>query len=300
MSDKIFDVIIIGGSYAGLSAALALGRSLRQVLVIDSGKPCNRFAPHSQNFLTHDGQKPGDIAVKAKQDVQHYKTVEFYEGVATKAIKEENAFQISTTSGSRFKARKLILATGLKDIMPGIPGFEACWGKSVIHCPYCHGYEFAGEATAIIDNGDSGFHYAEMIANWTKNLIIFTNGPSTFSSEQLVKLKKHNIHVIDSELESIQHEKGQVHAVVTKDGVSIPVRAIYNRPKYVQHSDIPEALGCELTDAGLLKIDEFRKTNVAGVFACGDNSSMRAVSAAVYTGTMAGTMVNMELIKEDF
>lgn len=300
MTEKIYDAIIIGGSYAGLSAALALGRSLRNVLVIDSGKPCNRFTPHSHNFLTQDGQKPGEIALKGRHDVEQYKTVEFYEGFATSAVKEDQTFFVRTSLDNQLKARKLILATGLKDIMPGIEGFEQCWGKSVIHCPYCHGYEYAHESTAIIGNGDNGYHYAELISNWTKDLVIFTNGPSSFSDEQLLKINKHKIAIIESAIESIQHDNGQVKAVITIDGRTFPTKAIYNRPEQVQHSDIPHALGCELTEAGLIKIDESRKTNIPGVFACGDNSSFRSVATAVYTGMLTGAMVNVELIKEDF
>jgi thioredoxin reductase len=298
--EETYDAIIVGGSYAGLSAAMALGRSLRRVLIIDGGKPCNRYAPHSHNFLTRDGQKPGDIAMLGRKDVQQYKTVRFYEGVATKVNKEQNAFTVQTTSGDGFIGTKLILATGIRDIMPAIKGFGECWGKSVIHCPYCHGYEYAGEATAILGNGDIGYHYAQLISNLTKDLIIFTNGLSTFTNEQLSKIKKHNIDIIESEIESIHHKEGQVEAVQTKDGLFFPVRAIYNRPDYVQHSDIPMALGCELTDAGLIKVDESMKTTVPDVFACGDNSSFRAVATAVYTGMLAGAMVNMELVKEAF
>lgn len=300
MTEKTFDAIIIGGSYAGLSAALALGRSLRNVLVIDNGKPCNHSTPHSHNFLTQDGQGPAEIALKGRHDVEQYKTVEFYDGVAISAVKEDQTFFVRTSMDNQFKARKLILATGLKDIMPGIEGFEQCWGKSVIHCPYCHGYEYAHGPTAIIGNGDNGYHYVELISNWTKDLVLFTNGPSSFSDEQFAKIKKNNIVIIESAIESIQHDDGQVKAVITKDGRSYPTKAVYNRPEQVQHSDIPQALGCELTDAGLIKVDESRKTTIPGVFACGDNSSFRSVATAVYTGMLTGAMVNMELIKEDF
>jgi thioredoxin reductase len=301
MTERIFDAIIIGGSYAGLSAALALGRSLRTVLIIDSGKPCNRFTPHSHNFLTQDGQTPDEIAKRARHDVQQYKTIEFYEGQAMAATKTNNHFLVTTSSGNEFTGRKLILATGLKDIMPGIKGFEACWGRSVIHCPYCHGYEYAHESTSIIANGDHAYHYAGLISNLTPALKIFTNGPSVITDEHLAKLRNHHIEIIESEIESIQHEDGNVKAVITKDGQSFPTTAVYNRPHHEQHSDIPVKLGCELTDTGLVKVDESQKTSIDGVFACGDNSSkFRSVATAVYTGMFTGAMVNTELLKEDF
>src|SRR5687767_10565291 len=137
MTDKKnFDVIIIGGSYAGLSAAMALGRALRNVLIIDSGKPCNRQTPHSHNFITQDGKTPAEIATLAKQQVEKYDTVTFFSGLATDGAKTENGFQIQTGSGETFRAKKLIFATGVKDVMPTIEGYAECWGISVLHCPY--------------------------------------------------------------------------------------------------------------------------------------------------------------------
>jgi thioredoxin reductase len=232
--------------------------------------------------------------------IQQYKTVEIVEGVATTAIDTGNGFTVQTASGQAFHSRKLILATGLKDIMPDIKGFEDCWGKSVNHCPYCHGYEYAHKATAILGNGDAGYSYAELISNWTKDLVVFTDGPSSFTDQQLAKINKHNVRVIESPVEAILHENGQLHQVYTKDGQLFNVSAIYNKPKTIQHSDIPQALGCEISEHGLIKVDEFRQTTVKGVFACGDNSSMRSVAVAVSTGSVTGSTVNKALIEEDF
>jgi thioredoxin reductase len=175
MKQNHFDVIIIGGSYSGLSAAMSLGRALRQVLVIDSGLPCNRQTPHSHNFITQDGEKPAVISAKAKLQVEYYNSVQFYSGLATEAVKTQNAFEITTESGKVFYAKKILFATGVKDLLPEIPGLAECWGISVIHCPYCHGYEVKQQKTAIIANGAMGFEYAKMISNWTKDLRILTN-----------------------------------------------------------------------------------------------------------------------------
>ena len=149
IKNNTFDIIIIGGSYSGLSAAMALGRALRNVLVIDSGKPCNRQTPHSHNFITQDGKTPEEISTVAKAQVAQYPTIEFYQGVATAAKKEAEAFVIATQQNKSFRAKKLILAMGIKDIMPNIAGFKECWGISVIHCPYCHGYEVKHQKTGI-------------------------------------------------------------------------------------------------------------------------------------------------------
>jgi thioredoxin reductase len=178
-----FEVIIIGGSYSGLSAAMSLGRSLRKVMIIDSGKPCNRQTPHSHNFLTQDGETPAAISQKAKNQVMDYPTVSFHEGLAIKAHKTGNDFEVITETGEKFTSKKLIFATGLKDIMPEIDGFADCWGISILHCPYCHGYEARDTKTAILANEDSGFHYAQLLSNWTKDLALFTDGISILTAE---------------------------------------------------------------------------------------------------------------------
>lgn len=210
MKQKNFDVIIVGGSYSGLSAAMSLGRSLRQVLVIDSGLPCNRQTPYSHNFITQDGEKPAVISAKAKLQVALYKTIHFYNGLAVEAVKRENGFEISTESGEVFSARKVLFATGVKDLLPEIKGFADCWGISVLHCPYCHGYEVKNERTAIIANGEMAFEYSKLISNWTKDLRLCTNGKSTLTLDQVEALKKHGITLFDDEIEAFEHTNGYV------------------------------------------------------------------------------------------
>ncbi|MBW3470468.1 NAD(P)/FAD-dependent oxidoreductase [Arthrospiribacter ruber] len=296
-----FDVIIIGGSYAGLSAAMALGRALRKVLVIDSGLPCNRQTPHSHNFITQDGEKPQDIAEKARAQVMKYDTVQFHYALANSGKQIENGFSITTEEGKVFTSKKLIFATGIKDIMPDIPGFSACWGISVIHCPYCHGYEVKGVPTGILANGDVAYHYAQLIRNWTRDLTVFTNGKSTLTPEQSERISKHNIHIVEKEIDHLKHNNGHLSQVQFKDNTSLDVTAIYSRPEQKQHCPIPEMLGCELTEHGFIKVEMTQKTTVEGVFACGDNSSpMRSVANAVASGNLVGAMANHELTSEEF
>lgn len=298
---KEFEVIIIGGSYSGLSAAMALGRALRQVLVIDSGKPCNMRTPHSHNFITQDGRTPKEISTIARKQVEAYNTVMFYDGLATSGIKTETGFQITTQSGDVFKASKLLFATGVKDIMPDIKGFFDCWGISVIHCPYCHGYEVRNEKTGILANGDIGYEFSKMISNWTKELTLFTNGKSTLTEEQVAKLKSRNIPIVETEIDRFEHIAGRITHVVFKDGTKAKVRAIYHKASFEQHCNIAEQLGCELTEQGHIKVDAFQKTSVYGIYASGDNTTpMRAVSTAVALGTLSGAMINREIIEESF
>jgi thioredoxin reductase len=296
-----FDVIIIGGSYAGLSAAMALGRSLRNVLIIDSGLPCNRQTPHSHNFITQDGETPGAIAQKAREQVLSYPTVQFLNGEAVNGKQTDKGFVIITAAGDSFTAKKLIFATGIKDIMPAIPGFSECWGISVIHCPYCHGYEVRGRKTGIMANGNKALHLASLVHNLTDKITLLTIGKAAFAEEEFTRLQAHNIQVIEKPVASIEQVNGQVQQVIFSDGSSIAFDAVYAAVPFVQHSDIPVALGCILTDQGYLKTDASQKTSVAGVFACGDNTGMmRSVASAVASGNMAGVMVNLELTKEAF
>lgn len=295
-----FEALIIGGSYAGLAAAMALGRSLRQVLVIDSGKPCNRFTPHSHNFITHDGGVPAEIAQLARQQVERYDTVHFHEGLAVEGRKMGAGFEVKTQAGEVFFGKKLIFATGLRDVLPDIPGLSACWGKTAIHCPYCHGYEVRKQPTAILGNGDYGYDFSKLIHQLTDDLTLLTNGKSTLTQEQKGKLDKYSIRIMEKEISHFEQKDGNLQAVIFKDKTSLPLQAMYLRPNSVQHCEIPQQLGCELTEMGLLKVDMMQKTTVPDVFACGDNSSPRFLSAAVAAGNVAGAVVNKVLVEERF
>ncbi|HJY14164.1 MAG TPA: NAD(P)/FAD-dependent oxidoreductase [Flavobacterium sp.] len=301
MEQKHFEVIIVGGSYSGLSAAMSLGRSLRQVLVIDSGLPCNRQTPHSHNFITQDGEVPAVISAKAKLQVDFYKTVQFFNGIAVQAMKITDGFEIKTDSNDVFTARKLVFATGVKDLLPEIKGLAECWGISVLHCPYCHGYEIKTEKTAIIANGEMAFEYAKLISNWTKDLRLLTNGKSTITWEQKEILQKHQIEIIEEEIESLEHENGNVTQVIFKNQSKTTVKAIYFRAPFEQHCSLPEALGCDLTEQGLIKVDMMQRTTIPGVYASGDCViQARSVAMAVSSGSFAGAAINKELIDERF
>ena len=298
---KHFDAIIIGGSYSGLAAAMALGRALRKVAIIDSGKPCNIQTPHSHNFLTQDGKTPKEITTLAKQQVLTYDTVEFFNDLATKAIKVENGFEIQTESGKILTSAKLIFATGIKDKMPKIKGFSECWGITVLHCPYCHGYEVKTETTGILGNGEYGFDFSKLISNWTTDLTLFTNGKSTLTLEQSKILEKHHIQIVENEIDALKHNNGQLEHIIFKDGTKKTIKAIYTKLPFEQQSNLFEKLECELNDDGYIKIDAFHKTTQKGIFACGDNvTKMRTVANAVAMGTTTGMMVNKELIEEKF
>lgn len=301
MEQQVYDVIIVGGSYAGLSAALSLGRSLRKVLVIDSGNPCNSRSPHSHNFLTNDGSKPGVISQRARAQISCYPSVQFISGIVTNAEKEDVLFSVTTSDEKRFRSRKILFATGITDTIPNIPGFNDCWGKSILHCPYCHGYEAKNKVTGVLGNGDMGFELAKVISNWTDKLTLYTNGTSTLSPDEVEKLNRHNILVVQNEIVEILEDNGQVKQLVFKDTIPEKTEVLFTQLPFVQQCAIPENMGCELTEKGFIHIDKCLETTIPGVYAAGDCLSLfRSVAHAVASGNKAGATINKQLIEEDF
>lgn len=297
----LYDVIIIGGSYAGLSAAMALGRSLKKVLIIDSGKPCNSQTPHSHNFLTRDGETPANLAAIAKAQVLAYPTVEFIDGLAENAKKNADGFTIATADHQIFKAKKIVIAAGVKDIFPSIKGFAECWGISVLHCPYCHGYEVKGKTTGVIANGEIGFEFTKLISNWTKDLTLFTNGVADINPGDQAKLLAKNINIVEKEIDEIIHENGIVKHLEFKDGSTYPLDAVYARVGMEHNTKIIADLNIELSEQGYVAVNAFKQTNVAGVYAAGDcTTMMRSVASSVADGNLAGAILNKELVSEAF
>ncbi|MDO3644899.1 NAD(P)/FAD-dependent oxidoreductase [Mucilaginibacter sp. L3T2-6] len=296
-----FDVIIVGGSYSGLAAGMALGRALRRVLIIDSGKPCNAQTPHSHNFLTQDGQPPAAIAALGKSQVKKYGTVSFLDGMALKANATDGGFEVKIATGETFRSKKLIFATGIRDMLPKIDGLAECWGISVLHCPFCHGYEVRDKKTGIIGNGNHGFELAGLISNWTKDLSIFTNGPVEFTGQQIAQLAARHIDIIEIPIAKLEHTGGNISSILLEDRTRLPLTAAYIHSPFRQACPIPELLGCALTEDGYIQADAAQLTSVPGAFACGDSASrVRTVANAVAAGTTAGIMATRQLIAEEF
>lgn len=301
MPDENYEVIIVGGSYAGLSSAMTLGRSLRRTLIVDAGRPCNRQTPHSHNMLTRDGETPSAIREEGLRQVLTYPSVSLESGTVTTVEKNESGFLVQRDDGAIYGADKVLFTTGMIDVHADIPGFGECWGISVLHCPYCHGYEVRGRRTAVLANGDAGFDVARLIDNWTDDVVLLTNGPSTLNADQTERLARHGIDIVERKIGAIDQANGHMRNVVFTDGGSMPLSVMYARVPTKQHSDIPHALGCERAESGLITVDTMQRTTVPGVYAAGDCTTMfRSVAAAIASGNMAGAAINRELIEERF
>ncbi|KAA6184773.1 NAD(P)/FAD-dependent oxidoreductase [Pseudomonas veronii] len=289
------DVIIVGGSYAGLSAGLQLARARRKVLVIDAGLRRNRFAATSHGFLGQDGQAPGIIAAEGRSQLMEYPTVTWVQDSVVQAEAEQGGFSVRTQCNGGFQAKRLILATGVVDELPGIDGLQERWGKRVFHCPYCHGYELGQGRIGVLATSPLAMHHALMLPDWGSTTL-FTNGVFTPNAEQQAQLDRRGVSVESAAVTRISGERADLELadgrIVQLDGVFIMSRT--------RLSPLAEQLGCGRVDGPTgpyLHTDETRQTSVAGVFACGDASlAAGSVALAVAEGVRAGVGAHFSLI----
>jgi thioredoxin reductase len=300
MSGPIHDVIIIGGSYAGLSAALQLGRARRDVLIIDEGKRRNRFASHSHGFLTQDGADPAAIAAEARAQVMEYGTVNWLSARAESAARLEAAdgslarFEVMA-NGKQHLARRLLLATGVKDILPEIPGFAERWGKAVFHCPYCHGYELNQGRIGVIAGSELSMHHALMLPDWGPTSFLI-NGAFEPDADQLQSLAARGVMIERSPIEAITG-----HADIRlADGRTLPFAGLFALAPFEMASPIASELDLDFEQGPVgstIRTDPMKETSMPGVFACGDAARpMASVALAVGDGNLAGAGLHRSLM----
>jgi thioredoxin reductase len=296
----MLDVVIVGGSAAGLSAALYLGRMRRKVMIFDTGTPCNRFSRASHGFLTRDGAAPAELVRIGREQLQPYTTITSQAEAVTEITPQADGFQVATETGS-YSARKILLATGLRDQLPPLPNVAQFWGQSVFHCPYCDGWEWRDQPLAVYGNGDQALHIAKLVRNLTADLAICTGEVASISAENRRLLAANRIRLIETPVIGLEGADGQLETIHFADGAQIARRALYLAPKLVQQSDLAARLGCTLSEDGFVQIDASMQTSLPGVYAAGDmTKNMRQVVAAAAQGATAGGMINMALSNEDF
>ena len=292
---KNYDVVIVGGGFAGLSAALVLGRSRRRVLVSDTGKTRNAVAQESHGFFTRDGTSPAELVRIGREQLRPYETVELYSAGVKAAKAQSKGFEIKLDDETRIACRKLLLASGVVDEMPEIEGFKELWGKSIFNCPYCHGWEVRDQPLALY----GGIELAELLKGWSDDLVLCTDG-STLSEDESRLLSK-NIAIREERIVRVEEKNGQLENIVFANGETLARKAIFIRPKQQQHSALAKQLGCEFTDSGTVKVDDFGQTSAPGVYAGGDMiHPMQHISFAVSRGALAAVGINRALLQEDF
>ncbi len=296
-------VIIVGGSYAGLSAALMLGRALKKVVIIDKGVRRNIQAHESHSYLTRDGENPNEIARIAREEVRKYKTVSFLDDLVTTVKQNENkTFSVLTEKNGTLTAYKVVLAYGVKDEMLPIPGYTDCWGNTVFTCPYCHAYEFAQKTIGVLLSGDMLLSMIKLILQWSTSLVVFLNG-GTINQEHENIISKLKIPIVRESVKEIAHQNGKVKHVVIGNGKTHDVDAILAvAPFHLNNSQIVTDLGLALSEPfKLINVDAFGKTNIKGVFAAGDCATFVAqMSVASALGATVGVIAHKELVEEEF
>lgn len=293
------DAIIIGGGFAGLSAALQLARARRRITVLDTGEPRNRFASHSHGFLAQDGRPGRDILADARRQLAAYETVTFREASANRLDGERDAFSVITGDGGQINARRVLLATGFEDQLPTIPGLAERWGKTVLHCPYCHGYEVGGGPVGVLARTPEAARFAAVVADWG-NVTLFTNEVPEPDEEALAVLAERNVKLRPGRVTAITDGPDGMLSVETGPGIPTFVKALFVMPEARMRSAIPADRGLKLKETPIGKIlqtDDTGQTSLPGLYAAGDIALGAAnISLASANGVKTGVFLHHSLI----
>lgn len=298
-----YDVIIVGGGPAGLSAALTLGRARRRVLLAAAGPARNAPAEAAHNIFTRDGTPPAELLRIGREQLRPYQ-VTLREEWVNDAERISSGFQLTFDGGERFKSRGVVLATGVRDLLPEIPGMAELWGRSVFHCPYCHGWEVAGRPLGLYVAGlDAArtMHLCRLVRGWSDDVVVFTDGRPDLSADDRRAVERKGMTIRDERVERLLDDAGELSAVVLAGGEEIPRAAMLISPDQELRSDLPRRLGCSLTADGRVEAGVGGKTGILGVFVAGDiGPGMQSVVSAMASGMLAGAMLNLELLEQEF
>jgi thioredoxin reductase len=296
MERELMDVAIIGGGAAGLSAALVLGRARRRVVVIDAGTPRNAPAAHMQGFLSRDGMPPADLLAAARAEVRGYGV----EILDARVVDAAPGFTLRLGGGRTVAARQVLLATGATDELPDVVGARERWGRDLLHCPYCHGWEVRDQPLGVLATGAGSVEYAQLLRQWTDDLMLFTHTHAVTDAERAT-LEARGIAIVEGPVERLIVSGDRLRAVGLADGRTVPRAALFIRPSLRTHPEGPaEALGCESAAGGLVRADAEGRTSVPGVWAAGNAANPRAqVITAAGEGSAVAIAINTELVSDD-
>jgi thioredoxin reductase len=295
----MYDVIIVGAGPAGLSAALMLGRCRRRVLVIDSGQPRNAAARAMHGFLSRDGIPPLEFLALAREQMRRYDTVEIRDGCVSTAECRNAKFHVTADDGAEHVARKLLIATGVVDNLPEIPGFRELYGVSVFHCPYCDGWEVRDQPIAIYGRGERGLGLSLELTAWSRDLVLCTDGPPDLGADDLARLDRNGIRVRDDRVVRLEGHDG-LERVVFAAGEPLACGALFFTTGQRQQSRLAHGLGCEINEKGTVLTGKYETTHLRGLYVAGDASrAVQWVVVAAAEGAEAAFAINTDLLKED-
>lgn len=298
--NPFYDVVIVGGGPAGLSAALVLGRSRRRVLVCDNGHPRNEASQAMHGYLTRDGIPPLEFLRLGRSELAPYETIEIRDATVTDAQCVESRFVTMLDTGEQVRSRKLLIATGVRDNVPALEGIEALYGRSVFHCPYCDGWEIRDQAIAIYGRGERGYGLSLELTGWSRDLALVTDGPCELDDAQRRRLERLGIGVREERVRRLDGENGILRRIVFEDGSTLDRRAMFFTTGQSQQSELAVMLGCSFNEKGTVRTGKYESTHLAGLFVCGDASrAVQWVIVAASEGAEAAFAINTDLIKED-
>jgi len=297
----LHDVIVVGAGPAGLSAALILGRCRRRVLVFDTRTPRNAASRALHGFITRDGTPPNEFLGLAREELAKYDTVQVHDVEVTEAqCGSDGIYTVVVAGGERYQAKKLLLATGVCDNLPDIPGFRDFYGTSVFHCPYCDGWEVRDRPLAIYGRGARGFGLALELTAWSRDLVLCTDGPSELEAEELDRLRRNGIAVREERVTALDGRDKQLTRVVFAGGDAIDRHALFFTTGQYQRSGLLEHLGCEFNDKGTVRTGKYETTHMPGLFVAGDASrKVQWVIVAAAEGAEAAFAINTDLLKDE-
>ena len=296
MTENSFDVVVIGGGPAGLSAALVLGRARRRVAVVDAGMPRNAPAAHMQGFLSRDGMAPTDLLAAGRTEVAGYGVELIEDQVA--AI--EAGFVVRLAGGRVLNARRILVATGVHDELPEIAGIRERWGRDLLHCPYCHGWEVRDQPLGVLGTVPGSVQHAQLVRQWSDDVVFFAHTYDLTATEA-AELEARGVHVFHEEVARLVVENDRLVGVALVDGRVIARTAVFIRPNNILHPDgLLAGLGCELDAAGFVTVDAGGRTTNPGVWAAGNVVDPRAqVITSAGAGSAAAIAINADLVQED-